>query len=561
MERNALLWLVVLSLFMAGGPVATVSGQGSGRAAAEVEAGLRFWLASVDAGLAEAESAAAAGDAAAGRAVALRVYLDHFELIEAYYGPGGPHATPKVSARIAEVELRFHELLRGEGEPGALAARAALLRSELATLEASALEAGVPLNPSPSVLASGSGHPGGEARTPEIRAILALLEDARVAYVGGDAGAALALVEDAYLNIFEPLEARLPGAVAGQVERAIHIGLRPALAGTGAAGSVAGAFGAVESELMRADEALTEAGGFWFGAFNAFAIILREGLEAVLLVGALLAYLGASRSSTRHRRHIYMGVGVGVAASIATWLVARTLIPISGAGRELVEGVTGLAAVAVLLYVSNWLAQKTYIQDWKTFLQEKVDAAASAGSTFAMAGLAFAAVYREGFETVLFYHALLFDTGVAAVLAGFVPGMLLILGLGMGIIRLGLSLPLRRVFTVTNAILVYLAFTFLGKSLYNLQEAGLFAPFPVAWFPDIGWLRQLFGLYPVAETLLAQAAFLVVVGATYMVYRRAAGRSAARLPLRSPQGAAPSDRAEARTRPDRQATAGSVMEL
>jgi len=137
-----------------------------------------------------------------------------------------------------------------------------------------------------------------------------------------------------------------------------------------------------------------------------------------------------------------------------------------------------------------------------------------------MAGLAFAAVYREGFETVLFYQALLFSAGTGAVLAGFLPGAILITVLGVVIIRSGVRLPLRLVFGATNLMLLYLAFVFLGKSIYNLQEAGLFAPHPLAWIPDSPWLVQLLGLHPVLETVTAQACFLATLAAAFLFLKR-----------------------------------------
>ncbi len=142
-----------------------------------------------------------------------------------------------------------------------------------------------------------------------------------------------------------------------------------------------------------------------------------------------------------------------------------------------------------------------------------------------MAGLAFAAVYREGFETVLFYQALGFETGPTAVMAGFLPGLVLIGGVGVGIVRMGVRLPMRRLFAITNAVLLYLAFSFLGKGLYALQEAGWYAASPVSWMPDRAGLRQLFGLYPVAQILAAQAAFLALLGLTYAYYRWRASRT------------------------------------
>lgn len=468
----------------------------------------------LDESLAAADDALAADRPGAARTAVVRAYLDYFEPIEGFYGPAGVYPVPELARQVAETETGFHALMQGDGSRELVAA----LRSDVARVLALARAADVPLAPRAPV-ASAAGGPLPTASSPEIVAILEELERADAAYADGRRSDAMRHVETAYLEGFEPLEARLPSGLVGRIERLFHLTVRPSIAAGAEADVVAGGIGALGSSLAEADDALAAEPSAWFGAVSSFAIIVREGLEAVLLIGALLAYLGATGAGARRRRQIYWGAGIGVAASVATWVVARTLIPIGGAGRELVEGITGLVAVAVLLYVSNWLAQKTYIHDWKTYLKEKVDQAVGAGSGFAMASLAFAAVYREGFETVLFYQALLFDAGPAPVLAGFLAGSVLIAAVAVGIIRLGLRLPLRQVFAVTNAILVYLAFTFLGKSLYNLQEAGLFAPHPVGWAPDNGLLRQLLGFYPTAETMLAQLAFLVLVAGTWGIYR------------------------------------------
>ena len=483
---------------------------------------LQDWVAAIDEALVRVSEALAAGRDGAARTEAVRTYLDYYETIESFYGSAGVHASPALSERVAQGERRFHTLMQGQGSPELVEE----LRADVAALPELARSAGVPLSPRAPELAVPAEGELPTASSPEIAGILAELERADAAYSEGRPADAMRHVETAYLEGFEPLEARLPGGLVGDIEKLFHLTVRPSIASRAEPDVVSGGIVALGQELARADEALASEAGVWFGAVNSFAIIVREGLEAVLLIGALLAYLGAIGAGRHRRRQIWWGAGAGIAASVATWVVARTLIPIGGAGRELVEGITGLVAVVVLLYVSNWLAQKTYIQDWKSYLRDKVDQAVGTGSALAMAGLAFAAVYREGFETVLFYQALLFDVGAGPVLLGFVVGSVLIAVVGVGIIRLGLRLPLGKVFAVTNAILVYLAFTFLGKSIYNLQEAGLFAPHPVGWAPDSGVLRQVFGFYPTLETILAQAAFVAVVGGTYAVYRWKAAQRA-----------------------------------
>lgn len=498
------------------------------------EPGLIERLETIRAGLDDLERSLSRGDHDGARALAMRLYLDEFETIEGWWGPGGPHATPPLAASVREAEAAFHALM--QSDDASLGQAVANLRAALGPIEREADRPGVVLRPDgaslpASAVAVGGSGAGGRARaqharaeqpelrSPEIASLAAELDRARTAYAAGDRDAALATVEHAYLEGFEPLESRLPSDLVGRIERAIHLGLRPSIRAAAPATEVDAAFAALGADLALADAQLSGGASFWFGAVNAFAIIFREGLEAVLLIGAILAYMSRTSAGVRQRRQVWLGVGGGVLASAATWVLAVTLVPVSGASREMVEGVTALIAVAVLLYVSHWLFQKTYIHDWKAYLQEHVGRAVTRGSALAMAGLAFAAVYREGFETVLFYQALMFDAGAAAVLAGFAPGILVIVAIGYGIVRLGLKLPLRRVFAATGAVMLYLAFVFIGKGLYNLQEAGVFAPHPLTWLPDNEALRQLLGLYPLVETFLAQTAFLVLLGAGALWYR------------------------------------------
>lgn len=499
--------------------------------------GLDAWLDSVSSGLARVRDEAARAPSAAS-ALALRLYLDDYERIEAYYGPGGPYAAAALSGRVAAGEDQFHGLLRA-ADSTAVRAAATKLLAQLGEIRVLAHRSGVPLHPRASAAgpaaattapATGStqGQPaaGAAIRSPDLAAAAATLDSAGVVYAAGDVTGALRRVERAYLRHFEPVESRLPAGLVSRMEQLVHLTLRPEMARHAPAVEVDRSLAAVHAELVAADAALSRGASFWFGAFDAFTIIVREGLEAVLLIGAILAYLAAMGAGRRAERQIYAGMAAGVVATAGVWLLARTVVPITGANRELMEGVTALLAVLVLLYVSNWLFQKTYIHDWRDFLRERVGVAATTGSALAMASLAFAAVFREGFETVLFYQALIFDAGTLAVLAGFIPGLLVITGIGWGIIRMGLRLPLKRVFAATNAILLYLAFCFVGKGVYALQESGLFTPHPIAWLPSRPALEQLLGLYPVAETTLAQAAFVALVGLTYLGYRLRARRPA-----------------------------------
>jgi len=485
------------------------------------EPSLDGWLDSAEQGLTALKGMTDAGLEAGGTQAVLRIYLDDFEALELWYGPGAPYGKEPLASAVTRGEALFHDAMRAQGVP-ALRELVDDVLAQVRAIRSAAADTDVPAVPRQedlgALMVAGPAAVG--LRTVEMRAVASLLGQARLAYAAGRGEEALRLVEEAYLQDFEPIEARLPGPLTREIESLIHIRLRPMLARNASVDDVGPVFDALAAGVTRADDALAEDSSFWFGTANAFAIIVREGLEAVLLIAAILAYLTGAGAARRHRRRIWIGAGVGVAASFGTWALARTLLPVSGASREMLEGVTAVLAVVVLLYVSHWLFQKTYIHDWKQYLKERVGIAVTTGSGLAMASLAFAAVYREGFETVLFYQALMFDTSSGAVLAGFVPGLLVITGVGAGILRLGMKLPLKQLFTVTNTILLLLAFVFLGKGIYNLQEAGLFAPHPLAWAPDQDWLRQVLGIYPLAETLIAQLALLGALAFTLVLYRR-----------------------------------------
>jgi high-affinity iron transporter len=368
---------------------------------------------------------------------------------------------------------------------------------------------------------------GGTASTTEIREIMSAFEQAETAYSSGNADDARNIVLSTYLDKFEPIESRLPSGLSNGIENLIHVQIRPAIERGESSADVSALIASVNDQLLVADQHLSRGGTFWFAAINSFVIIVREGLEAVLLVGALLGYLVATGAPSKFRKQIWAGVAAGLVGTLITWGVASALIPINGANRELIEGATALIAVAVLLYVSNWLFQKTYIHDWKNYLRERLNSAVSSKSAFAMMFLAFAAVYREGFETVLFYQALAFDASATAVVAGFAPGLLLISAIGVLIIRAGAKLPLKQMFGITNSILVYLSFVFVGKGLYNLHEAGVFAARQLP-LPDLQILRLLFGWYPLVETTVAQALYLTLVAATFLFYKRRLAMTASR---------------------------------
>jgi high-affinity iron transporter len=242
---------------------------------------------------------------------------------------------------------------------------------------------------------------------------------------------------------------------------------------------------------------------------QSFIIMLREGLEAILVVGALMTFL-VKMGATDRRRDINLGVGAAVVASLLTAVALETVIHLSPGHREALEGATMVVATVVLFYVSYWLLSKMEVAKWNHFVKSKVHEALTSGSALALASAAFLAVYREGFETVLFYKALFVSGGSAVnampVVAGMVVGGVILVGVYVAIHRFGVRLPLKPFFGVTSAFLYYMAFVFSGKGIAELQEGGLVTTTILPGAPRLPAL----GIYPTAESLAAQGLLVLL---------------------------------------------------
>jgi high-affinity iron transporter len=339
---------------------------------------------------------------------------------------------------------------------------------------------------------------------------------------------AVAAAFDAYLA-FEGVErtvrAKNPGLATGL--EASFATLRTRAAG----GATATELDAVHRELLGGLERAERVVGDQLSAPNLFLqslmIMIREGLEAILIIGALMAFLVKIGAGHR-RRDIHIGVGAAVALSLLTALLLETVFQVSPARQEVLEGITMLTAVAVLFYVSYWLLSKMEVEKWTAFVKERVQVAVSGGSVFALASAAFLAVYREGFETVLFYKALLVSGGAGGsafppVFVGMVVGAVLLVGVYIAINKYGVRLPLKPFFGVTSAFLYYTAFVFAGKGIAELQAGGAVGTTILPGWPRL----PVFGIYPTLESLAAQG-ILVVLAAFALVWLGLRSRRATR---------------------------------
>jgi high-affinity iron transporter len=325
----------------------------------------------------------------------------------------------------------------------------------------------------------------------------------------GQADAAGAAALDAYMT-FEQVERTLRARepeLAAAVE-ASFAALRTSAGGAAPPASLAAARSRLAADLERAERALAEAPSPAGMFLQSLVILVREGLEAILVVGALMTFL-AKVGAAHRKRDVHLGVAAAVLLSLLTALALETVFRLSPAHQEALEGATMVLATIVLFYVSYWLLSKMEVAKWNHFVRSKVQDALSSGSALALASVAFLAVYREGFETVLFYKALLVTgagsgTSVAAVLAGMAVGSVLMAGVYVAINRFGVRLPLKPLFGVTSAFLYYMAFVFAGKGIAELQEAALVSTTVLSWAPRV----PAIGLFPTVETLAAQGMLL-----------------------------------------------------
>ncbi len=271
----------------------------------------------------------------------------------------------------------------------------------------------------------------------------------------------------------------------------------------------------LRQSLADSEEILAAETGNTITIFSSAAIIIREGLEAVLIIGAIIGFMRASQQTRKYSWWVAGGVIAAIALSVGIWWASQSIFTISFANRELLEGITALIAVAVLFYVTNWLFQKVYVRDWMSFVKDQVGKALTSGSALGLAFLGFSVVFREGFETVLFYQTLLFDSDPQAVLTGFLAGLVLILVVAYLILQASVRLPLKPFFNITTVLLLVMAFSFVGKGFRGLQEAGVVTATWLPWMPENIWLIELFGIYPTVETSLAQVCFVLLVLGTF----------------------------------------------
>ncbi len=378
--------------------------------------------------------------------------------------------------------------------------------------------------------------------TTETDAIRDLLDQAMRAYRLGDYQNAFKLSRSAYLDHFENIEIQLrtldPDLTSEMEFR--FADLRTKMQAGAPAADVEQAAQSVRDGLNQIDPMFSGTGIMApaLAFTSSFTIIFREGLEATLVIAALLGYL-QSGAGRRGRRHVFVGIGLAILCTVITWVILRFVISIAPVGREVIEAVVSFVAVGMLFWVSFWLVSRLDRQHWMEFLRAKSWAAMASGSALGLIGVGFTAIYREGFETALFYEALL---GMSRqiegfVLVGFLAGCAVLAVVAWMILHAGRRLPIKRFMSAAVTLIILLSIAFAGNAMQSLQESGLInATSVVNVIPRLPRpLADFTGIHPTVETLTAQALLAAVyifgaIGLWWTQRRRKQGPAIVNLP-------------------------------
>jgi high-affinity iron transporter len=342
-----------------------------------------------------------------------------------------------------------------------------------------------------------------------------LLGEAAVIYSRGDKEKAYQKAIEAYLDGFEMAEPALfaKDATLGRSLEGQFTQFRNSIRQGVSAEEIQKQQLDIEAKLDQAAQMLASSDDFsgYYAFLNSALIILREGLEAALILAAIIAMLRVM-GSPQAVRYIHFGWILALIAGVLTWLAAQTVLTFSGQHRESMEGFISIFAAVALFYVGYWLHTRTEAKRWQAFIQDKVQSVLSSRSIFGLVGISFFAVYREAFEVVLFYQALWLqnENSHNAILGGFGAGVVALLAATFAIFKLGLRMPLKYFFGATGTLLYIMAFIFAGTGVNQLQAAGWIPATPLNFPPAV----PLLGIYPTMETLAAQGVLLCIFIAT-----------------------------------------------
>ena len=349
----------------------------------------------------------------------------------------------------------------------------------------------------------------------------ATLDKSLAAYRAGDREQAYDLSVAAYLEGFDLVESSLDNVdsnVRKNTEKAL-MAYRQSLQDGLPVEQVEQRLEAAKVLLKESAGLLGSDGLSWSLSYiSGLLILLREGLEAILVLAAILAFLRNTGQQSAVRS-VNLGWGLALLAGLATWALAAYVIDVSGAQRELLEGCTALFASVMVLWLGVWMHDRRHAAAWQDYIKSSL---VSGGGRFGFAILAFFSVYRELFEVILFYETLWLQAGPAghnAVLAGGATALVLLIGLAWIILRGSAKLPLALFFGINAALLCALSVVFAGHGVKALQEAGIFGTRPVPFF-EFDWLGIHADAYSLGAQAIALLAIIVLYGRSKLAEKR-----------------------------------------
>ncbi|MEN3930338.1 FTR1 family protein [Microvirga sp. W0021] len=429
------------------------------------------------------------------------------------------------SAKNTQVlNQQFSEIMRLTENPGQITELGYRITTLLQDIEEQLEDLPIPTSAQVNVMADDGVDTSSADWKQVVSDIDASVAKAISSYKDGNTQAGIAAIQDTYFDLFEAtgMENRV-GARNSSAKLTIE-GYFTKLSSLMKAGHPVDELEQQAAKLsaelaIAADQLGTGSQSIWSMFVMSLIIILREGLEALLIVAAIVAYLVKNNHNDKLPL-IRQSVVAALVASFATAGAFYFIFANAGAQRELLEGFTMMVAVFFLFSMSYWLLSKAEASHWKAYLEGKISNSLSKGSMFGLWSASFLAVYREGAETVLFYQALLADS------KGYADNLALLAGIGIGVIILAIAyfimrfsivrLPLKPFFIFTGSFMYLMAFIFAGKSMMELIEGKLFQPTLWSWVPEI----TVLGIHPYMETTIPQIILIVAAIVAWLVMHR-----------------------------------------
>lgn len=366
--------------------------------------------------------------------------------------------------------------------------------------------------------------PSGNASNSTLATALSLLEKSRTAYTNRNYAQARRYALDAYLDGVEPVESQIRASKPELVKKVETemLAVRSAVQNRVDARQF-------EVQIQSASLAIKEAQNlldsteytFWVNFLLAASILLREGLEAFLIIMVIIGVL-RSIGAGQTVKYVHGGWVAALLLGIVGWFVVQSLIGFSSLQRELMEAIGAGVAVVMLLYIGFWMHSKTHAAQWTKFIKERVHGLVNKESMWGLALLSFIVVFREAFESIIFLSSISIKSAGsnAGIFSALIAVALIIAGIGYIFNRVSRNIPVRQLFWYSSIMLAVLAVILIGKGVRSLQEAGYI---DIASLP-INWSIPTLGVYTTWPTILAQIAVISIIGGLWYYSNRLAAR-------------------------------------